>query len=1212
MSLLHSRKLVHRDVSPRNVRCTRSGRAKLIDFGAMVPMGSGFESVGTPSFVAPEVLRHGMLDARTDLFSLGATLYFALTGKKPFAARSLADLHDAWREPPAPPSHFASDVPEALDQLVLSLLSLEPARRPASAFEVLQRSAVIAELRLLEPEDVAQVYFSAPALIGRETEQRRFRQQLRRAGQSHGGSLIFEGAAGSGRSRLLETCEIEAKLAGATVVSVPGRSAGGLPLSAAYAVAEQVLWQLPESAEASAFAAGVEGTLLLAPRRLRPLDELLLDRYRSGAALSHWLLALCSRHTLVLVLDDVERIDGASLAWLSALAHDALELRLLIVVSLPSGAAGAGQGALALLRAHAQSQTLSPLSAAQTEALFSSIFHDAPHSALVSDRIQRVALGNPRASLALALDLVERRLIRYAGGGWSLPAQLAVTELPTSVEAAVRQRIAALWPLARGLVESQALAFEGPWSLADYAAISGADSQQLQQALQALVRQGVLVDLGSRYTLGGLGVRECLLEGLSAADRARHHVSLSAWCARMGRPIVLEVHHLFGAGASTRALDRLAEVLEAAPNATSLLDRTGIDRKSLVSILDQAHAHASAEQRPLRELAELTRRLLELSTTTDESLFARYAPAWLARLEHDSGLDEYRSTGIALPEAMRAAQARFESTEVAQRGYRAEEALKLLGHYVSLAVAIAARTADTRLYTQLAGQLEQLAGVSPMLDVMRGLALASYELNCAGQPERAHERMQRVYAGLLARRDLPYIDTVRVGAAQAVAVAEVALGLASAEDWLQLVGDDPLHRLGTVHLRRVLCIVDGDSAGAALHRKQADLLAIQTDGLGLIPARLPLELSAYLFARDLAGVKYVTDRLEHMAHKAPGWQSMHLFALGAFQRLRGDLAAAEQALERALAAADPARLDPPPNLNAWMSASAEYVAVLTELGSAQQALERGLALRARAEQLSLPISPALERALAQAETELGEYSAAASRLDALVARAAGLRPSLAAADYESRARVAIAARDAAAAERFIQLTREPNGTAPTADTSARYGRLLDEARRAELQLAFAAAPRPSKQPALAGFASIETAEARSRWALQLLLEATGARTGHLYYARPGELSCSARTSTQADPALDAFVQGYLRLLLESAAMTTIFTDMNDPIDRIGTWTDPHGTVHQLALLSCEGDDACVGLVALSGTSKVPWPEEFWPLTAALSAQLLTLGDAQPF
>src|SRR5262249_14710656 len=87
LALLHSRGLVHRDISPRNIRCTTQGTAKLIDFGALSAMGPGSGAlVGTPAFIAPEMVQRSAIDGRTDLFSLGATFYYALTQRLAFAA----------------------------------------------------------------------------------------------------------------------------------------------------------------------------------------------------------------------------------------------------------------------------------------------------------------------------------------------------------------------------------------------------------------------------------------------------------------------------------------------------------------------------------------------------------------------------------------------------------------------------------------------------------------------------------------------------------------------------------------------------------------------------------------------------------------------------------------------------------------------------------------------------------------------------------------------------------------------------------------------------------------------------------------------------------------------------------------------------------------------------------------------------------------------
>lgn len=72
LAVLHSRRLLHRDVSARNVRRTGKGQAKLIDFGAMCEMGTPAEITGTAPFMAPEAVFGQPLDGRTDLYSLGA------------------------------------------------------------------------------------------------------------------------------------------------------------------------------------------------------------------------------------------------------------------------------------------------------------------------------------------------------------------------------------------------------------------------------------------------------------------------------------------------------------------------------------------------------------------------------------------------------------------------------------------------------------------------------------------------------------------------------------------------------------------------------------------------------------------------------------------------------------------------------------------------------------------------------------------------------------------------------------------------------------------------------------------------------------------------------------------------------------------------------------------------------------------------------------
>src|SRR5690606_2049526 len=80
VSVLHARKLLHRDISPRNLWRTPSGLIKLIDFGALTAFGNARDVVGTPPMVAPEALSGQPLDQRTDLYALGALLYWLVSG----------------------------------------------------------------------------------------------------------------------------------------------------------------------------------------------------------------------------------------------------------------------------------------------------------------------------------------------------------------------------------------------------------------------------------------------------------------------------------------------------------------------------------------------------------------------------------------------------------------------------------------------------------------------------------------------------------------------------------------------------------------------------------------------------------------------------------------------------------------------------------------------------------------------------------------------------------------------------------------------------------------------------------------------------------------------------------------------------------------------------------------------------------------------------
>ena len=135
VSAAHAVGVVHRDLKPQNV-LLGSGAAgrvvKVIDFGlAKAPAMTGMTAtgfiLGTPEYMAPEQIRGGTVDARTDVYALGATAYFALAGQPPFVRDSTIAVGFAQvTEEPTPPRALRPDIPEAADQAIRRALAKDP------------------------------------------------------------------------------------------------------------------------------------------------------------------------------------------------------------------------------------------------------------------------------------------------------------------------------------------------------------------------------------------------------------------------------------------------------------------------------------------------------------------------------------------------------------------------------------------------------------------------------------------------------------------------------------------------------------------------------------------------------------------------------------------------------------------------------------------------------------------------------------------------------------------------------------------------------------------------------------------------------------------------------------------------------------------------------------------------------------------------------
>ena len=138
----HQQQVIHRDLKPANILLTDDGRVKITDFGiAKITAREGaartFGIMGTPSYMSPEQVTGGEVDARSDLFSLGIVLYLALTGQKPFVGDTAAVMFKIAYEDPVLPSTLNPRLSPGHDYLVLRCLAKDRAKRYSAAREFL-------------------------------------------------------------------------------------------------------------------------------------------------------------------------------------------------------------------------------------------------------------------------------------------------------------------------------------------------------------------------------------------------------------------------------------------------------------------------------------------------------------------------------------------------------------------------------------------------------------------------------------------------------------------------------------------------------------------------------------------------------------------------------------------------------------------------------------------------------------------------------------------------------------------------------------------------------------------------------------------------------------------------------------------------------------------------------------------------------------------
>lgn len=1052
LSLLHSRRLVHRDVSPRNVRRTPDGASKLIDFGAVAPMGPNKWLVGTPPCCAPESLQLQALDARTDLFALGATLYFVLTGRHAFAARSFAEVASVWQHGFALPSQLQPDIPPALDALVADLLQLEPDARPANAAEVIERLCAIDGHAHVEHLQVAHAYLAMPPMIGRSEQLSQLHAALTPAilERSRGAVCVIEGESGVGRSRLLDACLLDAALRGAVCVRSDAEDAAHGDYGVLGALVRQLHLLLPELSHASS--QGVDLSVLLpAPNESGVLQDNRELRPQLQAAVLHWLTALASKRALVLAVDDCQRADEPSIATLALIASQ-MPSGIGILLSAESDASWTSRAARPLLLAQAQRIALQRLNPEQSEQLVAALFNHAPNARSLAHRLHEVASGKPRDLMALAEHLVARGGVRYEGGAWTVPARVDQIELPSSMAQALHARLENLGAAARELGAALAICPDNGFTGYECGQLLDFPDRRAREAcLEELTAAGILRVAGEQYRLPHAQWVSPLRAQLTP-ERER------ALCRRLSRVFaqrqlfVRASQQLFRAGDDSAGLDVLVEHSRVSQNATATSQEEFM-RYARALAADWFETFERGLQlcdslgRPPRDKYWLLGRLSGLMPAFGVPGRAHFSTL-IKMLEHAGGYSDYMQLDPQLPAEQRAeqalalAKARYERATEAERVIEPMTALRMLLRTLVSAASAVALGVDLpflRSFPDLSGFAKIAPGATIVSSLMAGM-LARYSGRLELLREIYMELLDRTTseAGML---DPSHLNVMRLAVMNGLAVTEACMGMASSLQWSERTAVHPAYRLNSLQSRMLYRLYMGDIEQVEETVRQIERLRVQTLQL-YETSNLLWEIGAHVICEDLTRLRRCLEAVAPVAKRYESWRAVQHYVTAEYQRVRRDPARALTDNEAALAMTDAG--DHP----LWAAIASSHVRTLSALGRHSDALRacESYVSRARRAQLGF-MAEELHIALALCQAGL-KQPAAMFTADAVIERLReldvhGIWLGLA---HEARARVALALEDRPGFESHLQSARNAYGAKHPA-LRAKLRRLSQEAER---------------------------------------------------------------------------------------------------------------------------------------------------------------------
>jgi hypothetical protein len=475
LSHAHEHNIIHRDLKPENVILTANGSVKLMDFGLARSVSSRLTSegtiLGTVFYLAPEQAQGKLVDPRSDLYSLGVMLYELTTGELPFLADDpLAVVSQHIHAPVVPPRAKNEHIPTALETLILQLMEKDPADRPVSAQDVLERLSApeVLNVTALPAEELSVLdRIVRGRLVGREQELRQARQAWQQAISGQGQLLLVSGEPGVGKTRLIREIVTQAEVSGGRSSIGYSYAEGDPPFAPFRKVMGEVIGFLKKSNIEFDEKALVDLVRIIPELRADypDLPEVEIgdpqtDRQRLIDQVLYLFNLLTRQTPVLLVLEDAHWSDSSTLRLLRQLARSTRSQSLMILVTYRE---------VELDEARALHETLldfnreklgtriklKRLTRQETHDMLAILFAEEITPEFL-EGIFRETEGNPFFIEEVCKAIVESGKLTYQDGRWHRPSMEEVG-VPQSIKVAIQSRMRVLSEDAQKTLEQAAV-----------------------------------------------------------------------------------------------------------------------------------------------------------------------------------------------------------------------------------------------------------------------------------------------------------------------------------------------------------------------------------------------------------------------------------------------------------------------------------------------------------------------------------------------------------------------------------------------------------------------------------------------------------------------------------------------------------------------------------------------------------------------------------